>query len=243
MPSKEDIQIIRELAAQTAEVAALSVQEEKRQLWRRLNGLDPVRPMVMIDQVCWNEMDVDSQLVLRCTDQECRMYETVLRRTLFQWKYFPVDMVVEPFMRIPMAVRNTGFGVTVQEETAVTDATNDVVGHKYLNQFQTEEDLEKVKEPSVTHDPAETERRLEVAHELFDGLLAVKSWGVDPYLSLWDPIATWMGVENALFALADRPDFMHRLVELLGRCQKHLKANVVKEPARHKRLLPARRSI
>lgn len=213
MPSKEDTRIIRELAAQTAEVAAKPVQEEKRQLWRRLNGLDPVRPMVMIDQVCWNEMDVDSELVLRCMDKECRAYETVLRRTLFQWKYFPVDMVVEPFIQVPMAVRNTGFGVTIQEETAVTDATNDVVGHKYLNQFQSEEDLEKIKEPSVTHDPAETERRLEVAHELFDGLLAVKPWGVDPYLSLWDPIATWMGVENALFALADRPDFMHRLVE------------------------------
>lgn len=212
MPNKEDIQIIRELAAQTAEIAALPVQEEKRQLWRRLNGLEPVRPMVMIDQVCWNEMDVDSELVLRCTDAECRAYETILRRTLFQWKYFPVDMVIEPFFRIPMAVNNTGFGVTVREETAVTDATNSVVGHKYLNQFRTEEDLEKVKEPLVTHDPAETARRLEVAHELFDGLLQVRSWGLDPYLSLWDPIATWMGVENALFALADRPDFMHRLV-------------------------------
>ena len=58
----------------------------------------------------------------------------------------------------------------------------------------------------------ETERRLEVAHELFDGLLEVRAWGMDPYLSLWDPISTWMGVENALYALVDQPEMMHGLV-------------------------------
>ena len=35
---------------------------------------------------------------------------------------------------------------------------------------------------------------------------------MDPYLSLWDPIATWMGVENALYTLIDQPDLMHGLV-------------------------------
>ncbi len=62
------------------------------------------------------------------------------------------------------------------------------------------DDLEKVKIPHISHDPAETERRLAVAHELFDGLLEVRPWGYDPGLSLWDPISTWMGVENALYA-------------------------------------------
>jgi len=69
--------------------------------------------------------------------------------------------------------------------------------------------------PQVSHDAAETERRLAVAHELFDGLLEVRSWGADPYLSLWDLIAMWMGVENALYALVDKPDFMHRLAARL----------------------------
>jgi len=44
------------LAEKQAEVAALPIQEAKRALWRKLNALQPVRPMVMIDQVCWNEM-------------------------------------------------------------------------------------------------------------------------------------------------------------------------------------------
>ena len=212
MPNRQDVAIVRELAARVAEIAALPVQESKRALWRKLNGLRPERPMVMIDQVCWNEMNVDDELTLRCTDKECRGYEEYLRRTLFQWKHFPVDMVVEPFVRVPKAIRNTGFGVHVQEETVVTDPTNSVVGHQFINQFRSEEDVEKIRMPQVSHDAAETDRRLAVAHELFDGILEVRPWGADPYLSLWDPISTWMGVENALYAMVDQPELIHKIL-------------------------------
>jgi len=211
MLNKEDVGILRELAGQVAAIAALPVQEEKRGLWRKLNALEPVRPMVMIDQVCWNEMNTGDELTLRCVDPECRGYEDEFRRTLYQWKHFPVDRVVEPFVRVPKAIENTGFGVVVQEDVAVSDPTNSVVGHRFINQFQTEDDLEKVQMPRISHDAAETERRLAVAHELFDGLLDVRPWGADPYLSLWDPISTWMGVQNALYALIEQPDLIHGL--------------------------------
>jgi hypothetical protein len=216
MITKNDITIIRQLAARTAEIAALPVQEEKRLLWRQLNALKPARPMVMIDQVCWNEMNLGDELVLHCTDPDCQRYEEFLRRTLFQWEHFPVDMVVEPFIRVPKAINNSWFGINVQESIAVTDPSNDVVAHRYGNQFQTMDDLEKVQIPQISYDPVETERRLEAAHELFDGLLEVRPWGYDPGgLSLWDPIATWMGVENALYALVDQPEMMHALARRL----------------------------
>jgi len=210
--NNKDKVVIRDLAAAAAEIASLPVQEEKRVLWRKLNALKPERPMVMIDQVCWNEMNLDDELTLQCVDDECRGYEQHLRRILFQWKHFPVDMVVEPFIRVPMAIQNSGFGINIQEDTAVTDSTNDVVSHLYGNQFQTEEDLDKIRNPIVSHDLAESERRIDVAHELFDGLLDVVLWGADPYLSLWDVIAQWMGVESALFALVDKPDYIHSLL-------------------------------
>jgi hypothetical protein len=212
MVSKKDTGTIRELAERIAEIAALPVQDEKRALWRSLNALDVQRPMVMIDQICWNEMDIGDELTLCCTDPECREYEKRLRRILYQWKHFPVDMVVEPFVRVDKAVQNSGFGIEVEEETAETDPTNDVVGHAFTNQFQTADDLEKIQTPQISHDQAETDRRLAVAHELFDGLLEVRPWGYDPYVSLWDPISTWMGVQNALFTLMEQPDLMHGLV-------------------------------
>ena len=168
MLNTQDVAIVRELAARVAEIAALPVQERKRALWRKLNARTPVRPMVMIDQVCWNEMNIGDELTLCCMDPECRGYEEYLRSTLYQWKHFPVDMVVEPFIRVSKAIHNTGFGVSVQEDVAVTDPTNSVVGHKFVNQFQTEDDLQKIRMPRISHDPAETDRRMAVAHELFD---------------------------------------------------------------------------
>ena len=207
-----DKSTLRELAKQIADIASLPVQEEKKTLWRHLNALKPDRPMVMVDQVCWNEMAIGDELALRCEDPECRGYEDFFRRQLYQWRHFPVDMVVEPVVRVAKAISGAGFGLGPKEETLSSDPTSAVVAHRYLNQFETEEDLEKLQPPVISHDAAETERRLSVAHELFDGILDVVPWGYDPYLSLWDPISWWMGVENALYAMIDKPDYMHRLV-------------------------------
>ena len=212
MITAADKEIIRRLAATQAEIAALPVQEHKRNMWRKLNARRPERPMVMIDQVCWNEMNVGDELTLRCADADCRAWETELRRRLYQWRHFPVDMVVDPFVRVPKAVTNSGFGVRVQENLAITDPDNSVRGHGFINQFQTDADLGKVKTPLIGHDAAETARRLEVANELFAGTLDVVEFGVSPYLSVWDPLSTWMGVEGALYGLIDRPDFMRELV-------------------------------
>ena len=212
----KDKEIIHSLASQVAAIAALPQQEQKRTLWRKLNALKPARPMVMIDQVCWNEMNVNDELTLCCENEECRGYEDRLRKILYQWKHFPVDMVVEPFIRISKAVNYSAygdtFGVSTQEHQAVTDPTNSVVGHAYTNQFVTDADLEKIKTPVITHNQAETDRRLEMAHELFSGTLEVFAQGVDPYVSVWDPISTWMSVEDALYTMIDRPEYMHAMV-------------------------------
>ncbi|GHU64905.1 hypothetical protein FACS189447_02820 [Spirochaetia bacterium] len=206
--------ILRELAKKTAEIASLPIQEEKKRLWRALNGLKPERPMVTISQVCWSEMNIDNKLTLRCQDKECRSYENNLRRLLFQWEYFPADMVVVPYIGVSKAIGNTGFGISVEEDTIATSETNDVVSHHYENQFKSMEDVEKVKIPVITYDEKETARRLDLASWLFDGIIPVRLEGYDPsYLSIWDKIAMWMSVEDALYAIIDQSDMIHGLVK------------------------------
>jgi hypothetical protein len=214
---EKDRVILRELAQQVAEIAALPVQEEKKRLWRALNSLKGERPMVLIDQVCWHEMNVEDKLTLRCEDKECRGYERHLRGILYRWEYFPVDMVVEPFIRVGKAVKNTMFGMRIEEETRATAEQNSVVSHKYENQFTSIDDVrEKIKMPEVSHDAAETRRRLEQAEYLFDGIMPVLVEGHSPYISIWDNIAMWMGVEPALYAMVDNPDMMHALVKRMA---------------------------
>ena len=217
MMKNNDREILRSLAKQVAEIAALPIQDEKRRLWRALNGLHPERPMVIIDQVCWSEVNIDNKLTLHCEDPECRSYEHYLRRTLLQWEYFPADMVVEPFIKVYKAINNAGFGVKVKEHTLTSSETKDVSSHQFENQFNSIDDvMNKISIPVISENVAETKRRMDFASNIFDGIISLREEGSDPYLSLWDPISMWMSVEGALYKLIDDPDMMHALVKRLA---------------------------
>src|SRR4030042_5384968 len=98
---QKDRDVLRELGGKVAEIAALPVQQETISLWKALNGLRPVRAMVLIDQIAWHEMDVDGELALTTEDPFFQGMETQLRRTLYRWKHMRADMGVEPGVWVP----------------------------------------------------------------------------------------------------------------------------------------------
>ena len=210
--SAKDRGILRGLAEEVAEIAALPVQQETIALWKQMNSLKPVRPMVMIDQVCWHEMEVDGELTLQTEDDFCRGLENRLRRILYSWKHMRADMVVEPVIDIGKAIRNTGFGIQTIEERAVLDPKNGVVGHLYIDQLKNEEDLEKIRTPEISHDEEGTARVKGMAEELFDGILSVRMQGTLPSFAPWDAIVQWHGVEGSLLDVVDRPEFIHAIM-------------------------------
>ena len=212
---KRDAEIVRELAKRVAEVAAFPIQEEKRRLWRALNGLRPERPMIAIDQLPWHEMDVDNELTIQSEDPFCRRLENNFRTILYLWKHMPSDMPVEPFIEIHKIVHGTSFGIEVDEYTLVLDPKSSVVSHRFTDQLQTEEDLQKIIIPQVFYDEKTTKNNLEKAHELLDGILDIRLQGYLPNIHSWDLISTWKGVENTLYDLADRPEFIHAIMKRL----------------------------
>ncbi|MGC9468780.1 MAG: hypothetical protein ACP5HS_09320 [Anaerolineae bacterium] len=211
--TNHDKQVLRELAKQVAEIAALPVQQETIALWKALNGLEPVRPMVTIDQVPWHEMDVNGELALQTEDPFCRRLETDLRRRLYGWRHMRVDMVVEPTVDIPKVIHGAHLGIAPIEDRAILDPNNDVVGHYYIDQLKTEADLEKIQMPSVWLDEAATATLEAQAHEIFDGILEVRMQGLHPHFAVWDRIVEWHGVEQSLIDLVDRPAFIHAMME------------------------------
>jgi hypothetical protein len=213
--SKTDRDLLRELASQAAEIAALPQQQETIALWKTLNGLQPARPMVTIDQIPWHEMNVDGELTPQTKDSFCRTIETGLRRTLYSWRHMPVDMVVQPVVPINKVIHGASFGITTIEQIAVSDADNDVVGHLYIDQMETQEDLEKIRLPQVALDVQATARVEEAAHEIFDGILEVQMQGPIPMFVPWDLIVQWRSPEKLLLDLAIRPEFMHQLMSRL----------------------------
>lgn len=240
----DDRGIIRELAKQVAEIAALPVQRETISLWKALNDLRPVRPMVHIDGVPWHEMDVDGELTLRTEDPFCRGVENMLRRILYQWRHMRADMVVEPVIVMPRVIAMDGFGITVHDAVLAIDPDNDVVSHSFGDQLRTEDDVARIRAPRVSLNVSATGVVEERANELFDGILPVRMQGWLPEANqwpalaaqpgtkalvsgmwpdgsgnlaygLWDLIVMWRGAENTLFDLADRPDFMHLIMDRL----------------------------
>ena len=123
--TRADLDVLRALAHEVAEIAALPVQQETIALWKALNGLRPARPLALIDQIPWHEMDVDGELALRTEDETARTFELTLRQTLYRWRHMRADMVVEPVIDVPKVIRSTGFGVRTEETTLATDPHND----------------------------------------------------------------------------------------------------------------------
>jgi hypothetical protein len=124
-------------------------------------------------------------------------------------------MVVEGFVDIPMVVHNSGFGIQRMEETAVFDPSNDVIGHRYLDQLGNEEDLEKIQPPVVRLDREATAKRRAWAEEIFDGVMPVRMRGSYPTFSPWDRLVEWRGPQEAVFDLVMRPDYCHALMRRL----------------------------
>jgi len=213
--NNKDLSIIRDLAKRTAELAALPIQEEKRRLWRGLNNKKPERPMIMVDQVCWHEMNVNDELTLLCQDEEARGWERHFRTILYKWNHFPVDSVVENYIPV-YRVMSGGLDLRAREETLELDSANDVVSHKFENQIKTFDDLEKIKFSDVVYNEKETMKQYEHMQEMFGGIMDLRLEGngySQGYLTFWDPIASILSIEGFLDTIIDNPDLMHAVIK------------------------------
>lgn len=212
---KKEKETMRALANAYMEVASLPVQQKKIELWKSLNAGEMKRPMLAIDQLPWHELNTNGELDLHTEDPVLREIECYMRRTLYAWKYFPADMVVEPYIPIPMAYDGLCYGISIQEELAITDTHNDVMSHSYVNQLDTDEDLDKITTMQLTHDVAETKRRMDIASDLFKGIAKIRPKGHTFHLGLWDFISQVMGISEIYYSLADRPEYLHAIMRRL----------------------------
>jgi hypothetical protein len=208
-----DIEILRDLGRRLAGIAALPDQQATIGLWKAVNALRPVRPMVMIDQVPWHELNVDDELTLRTEDDFCRELETRLRRQIYQWNHMRADMVVMPLVVVPKVIRDDGFGVGIAQEILAVDPGNEIVSHSFVDQLSTPEDVARIRPPRVWLDVVATAEREAKAHEIFDGILGVQMQGLLPSYELWDEIVQLRTPEIALFDLADRPELMRDIAD------------------------------
>ncbi len=206
-----DKEILKDLAKQLAEIAHLPIQKEKADLWRRLNGLERVRPLVNwhMEDLCWEELFPDD--VLECSSDIYRYYERYLRRTLFQWENIKDDKVITDEIPYPVIINDAGFGLNVDIDHSSLDHGGAVA---YKAVLKEEADVEKIKIPTITFDKEATDRNYQMCSEIFDGVLKPVRQNIFgfPGIALVDDFATLRGIEQMYMDFIERPDWVHQVL-------------------------------
>jgi len=218
--SENERKTLRYLAYRYKKASEHPRNAKNAELHRAVNSLRQIRPVVLLNEIPFHELNYDEKLTIKCEDPFLRTVENKLRQTLFQWEHFPADMIVPGWFSLQKSITTTGIGVQVQEKILPLDLSNNIVAHEYHDQFSSDDDIEKLREPVIIYDRVTTQNQMEILMDIFGDILPVKLEGYNSYVNTWDKISTYRGVEKLLVDLIDRPDFTHRLVRKLTDIEK-----------------------
>ncbi len=211
MPTERDI--LRALANEYAEVAAHPRNAENAKLHRAVNGLHMIRPVVLINEEPWCELNTDGELTLYCTDPDFRRAEQHMRRMLYKWRHYPCDMIIPPYIPVEKIVGGERGWLPVVEETIETGDGNNIKSHEYVDQLANPEDIDKLKIPKVTYEEKATRAIQQKLDAAIGDIIPIQLTGYGCYIVPWDNIATYRGVTNLLMDLVDRPEHCHAMME------------------------------
>lgn len=214
--SSHQIYTLKELAQNYMEIALLPIQQEKINLWKALNRFNMQRPMVVIDQLPWNELQEGGELDCICSDPYWHQVELELRQTIYKWNHFPVDMVVEPFITIPKVFSNSEYGIGIDSDK-IENSIGDTAPSKHYNRIiHTLDDVRKIKDMVIKVDEKASACRLQEAEDIFSGIAPiVQSHGIGFHVGIWDSLTQYIGMEDVYYELYDNPELIHACLNRL----------------------------
>ncbi len=209
--SANDRTILRDLAKRVAEIASLPMMAERRAMWTRHNGLERVRPMVLIfPEGSWGELL--PQDVLACGGEQARRIEWRLRSRIYYHEHLHDDTVIETEWVVGKVVRNTGWGLSA-EHIPATEARG---AWKFRPVINEPADLKKLHFPEVTYDEEATQRNLAEAQELFGDILDVRLKGISHIsFHLMNLYTGLRGLEEVMMDMVANPGWLHDAMAFL----------------------------
>jgi hypothetical protein len=206
-----DRDILRELARQVAEIAALPVMAERRELWKRHNALQPGHPMILVfPEGAWCELLPDS--AIRCEDPDARRMESELRRRIYSHENFHDDTVIEDLWVVPTAIRDSGWGLSPRQHERTAERGSWGFDPVVLEPA----DLEKLHAPTITVDEEATQRVLEQAEDLFGDILDVRRKGLAHVsFHLMAFYCRLRGLEQVMMDMYENPGMLHEAMRIL----------------------------
>jgi len=198
-----------------AEIASDPREQEKVRLWQAANDLEPRRPMVFADpQGAWPELEA-AWLELQCTDPGLHWMEGELRRRLLRHEHIPDDYPIVDLFDVPIPVtgdRYEDYGLAPRAEASPEPRG----AYRIQAVIQREEDAARLRPRPIRLDPQAGQRTAELAHDLFGDQLRVRVVGKTAWrYGLTRVLVHWLGLEQMLLDLYDRPGLVHRLMAFL----------------------------
>ena len=203
--AQADRTILREMAKCVAEIAALPIMAERRELWKRHNGLRRARPMVLVfPEGSWRELLPES--ALRCEGDAARRIERRLAQRIYHHEHLHDDTVIEAEWFVDAVIRSTGWGLEPRWHE-----TDDPTGARGFDPVLVERsDLKELRYPELTHDEEATQRNLDAARELLGDTLQIKRRRVRHVgFHLMALFCKRRGLGQAMMDMAVDPQFVH----------------------------------
>ena len=217
---ENDRRILRDLAMKVSEIAADPVNDEKRDMWKRLNRLERVRPLIHVQAIAWNIWEeLIPENTLEADDPFFRKQERELRRRIYCWEHFRDDRVVDDVVACPIVIHGDIKKESFDVEKHLDKPENPSGAHAFLPVIVNEADIEKIRtEPAISADWKETERQYGRLCDIYSGILEVEKRGTAFYwFSPLDQFIQWRGIEQTLVDLVERPQWIHAALERITR--------------------------
>lgn len=208
---QKDRDILRDLAKHVADIAVQPVMAERRESWKKHHGLQRVRPMLLVfPERSWIELVPEDTLC--CEDTTARVIERGLRQKIYYHENIFDDTIIEKTYIVPKVISNTGWGLEPQW-TASESATG---AGTFMPVINSPDDLKKLSFPEVTHDEAESMRRLQEAQDLFGDILDVQLKGVRTISFHMMNVYTHLrGLDRVMMDMYEEPEMLHEAMSFL----------------------------
>jgi hypothetical protein len=193
-----------------AEIAALSVQRERIRLWKALNALRPVRPMIFLNpQNGWPDLAPESDL--QCEDQSLRGIERSLRMTIRRHELIHDDCPITADWPVGWAIRTSGIGAA--ETYTYTQARGVFHWDPPIKEYA---DFKKLHPATWEVDRKAGDESLAFHQALLGDILNVRRGGVNfCRCGLTRKLIMLRGLDTWMLDLYDAPQFVHELSAFL----------------------------
>ena len=208
--TKGDVAILREHAKKVAEIASSPEEDRKRKLWSSHNSLEETVPLVFCDpEMAWYELISPAEL--KCVSKLAKAYEYRLLKEIYWAKNIRDDRVVRSEFPVHYLFSETGRGVE-------TIFKNDLKhgSMKWEAPLRDYNLLSILTPKRFIVDYNKTERFLETAQMIFDGILDVRlesswwwSWG------LTMDMVYLRGLEQFYYDMYEHENELHALMAFL----------------------------